>query len=501
MGKLKTTVQWYQTILNVVAGYHDVPVNGNHNDRATQRAMQDFQHQYGLEVSGVLNTRSNLALRHIALQWVYREFINGRPGWRGDDLDAHVQAFQADYGLVVDGDVGPATMSKMTEVLSGTIPIPWKPFRPKRMKKPFLTVSAATRNEVVDKEVELDPESTGGLDALPIGGDDRVAQTNTKLEPNRWLCLFNVRRTRTEVLVQWQHGSAVVTESQKASERVWVLGGSGCLISPRHVLTAAHVLSQFGSGGFDFSRPRVRLDGVEARVSPGFNGVYSRMAPKVLREPYGSMASTKLLSQSRYASVLNKKVVAFNERFDYALIDLGQNVANLSPTYTRRFFHGGKRRRETVQNPRLGFWGENPDYRIRATTPAELQGRTIHTIGYPVRRPEVDTRPKRMWMQWRATGKVDKRLGPKLPGNDEYAFFHDADISNGHSGSPMWIEEQDGGKRVRTMVGIVVKENAKARCNVGYAFTDELLRWIEAQDRKSFRYKGGQLTVKTTKKT
>jgi len=98
------------------------------------------------------------------------------------------------------------------------------------------------------------------------------------------------------------------------------------------------------------------------------------------------------------------------------------------------------------RNGPISFNPAQQSVNSRLRGPAQLQGLTIHTIGYPTDKPEVRTRPKRKWMQWRAVGKVDNEPKHDRPGHDAYEFYHDADTSNGQSGSPMRIEEQDGKK-------------------------------------------------------
>lgn len=129
---VQQTVRWYQTVLKKAAGYN-VPINGNHNDAITREALRKFQRKHRLKVTGYLEVDSNLALRQIALQKIYRKTIPNPIGKRGEVLTKYLIKFQEDNGLVPDGQLGPLTMEKMVTALlkKRTRPKPPKPPEPK----------------------------------------------------------------------------------------------------------------------------------------------------------------------------------------------------------------------------------------------------------------------------------------------------------------------------------------------------------------------------------
>src|SRR6202008_4502496 len=98
--------------------------------------------------------------------------------------------------------------------------------------------------------------------------------------------------------------------------------------------------------------------------------------------------------------------IAFSSA-DYALIELPQAIDQLSPIQTSRFMLDGKWHKEERRLPALEYWGSDPGrFKIKATTPQQLDGHEIRTLGYPRNQPDVHTRMRKDWQQWLATGRV-----------------------------------------------------------------------------------------------
>jgi len=113
----KEKVKWYQTILQVAAGYPQVPINGNHNDPITREVLLDFQNQYSLKKTGYLEVDSNLALTQMAIEYVNKQPIPNTHGKRSNLLMGAIKKFQQQNGLMTDGKVGQNTRDKMIEAL------------------------------------------------------------------------------------------------------------------------------------------------------------------------------------------------------------------------------------------------------------------------------------------------------------------------------------------------------------------------------------------------
>ncbi len=103
-------------MLQIVAGYEEVPINGDHNDPVTKSALSDFQKKNKLKETGYLEVDSNLALTQLALEWILQIEIQIPLGSRGNIAD-FIKDFQKNYGLTADGKVGPVTQTKMIDAL------------------------------------------------------------------------------------------------------------------------------------------------------------------------------------------------------------------------------------------------------------------------------------------------------------------------------------------------------------------------------------------------
>ena len=187
------------------------------------------------------------------------------------------------------------------------------------------------------------------------------------------------------------------------------------------------------------------------------------------------------------------------DSLDFALIEFPQPIDSQSPVQTRRSFLNGKWQTQSQKLPPLGYWGarEFERFEIRATTPAQLDGLEIRTIGYPSKRPHVDTKPRKTWMQWMAKGVVDNARSRSA--TDPFLFVHTADTTSSQSGSPMWTVSRSGDKEICSLVGIVtsvytIKNGPEYHRAV--AMTDGVLQTIQQWAPKTFDYSGGRLTVK-----
>ncbi len=476
--KLQNTVRWYQSVLIVAGGYVDVPINGNHNDSKTRQALREFQDAWGMEATGFLTVASNVALTQLGLHWIYRRGLPSSLGKKTDALTALIKEFQDDYGFAVDGDVGPITMKAMTEVLTAAKPSPFVPFKRELMDRPYLG-EGSEEAEALGAQGEA--VGTPGV----IGDDDRDIVSNTIAAPHRWMCLFN---TGNEVQHLNYTGRAI---TKRSGDFLWSVGGSGLLISPRHILTAAHVVDNY-----DEKSREVTIDGTPGRytkhfvattvkVSPGHNGQF---IVKKFREPYGTASTTKYKVSSRY-NVINNSSTILDDFEDFALIELAKPIDKLAPVQVRKFLIKGKIHEDRKQLPELQYWGATAGYVIEAVETKDLQGKAVETAGYP----EKGTQLGRCWRQHLAKGVIDNTLNSRNP-NPSLLLYHTADTTNSQSGSPLWITVLRKGKPVRQCVGIVVQAPAKTY-NMALALTDRVLKQIHAWAPKTFDYQDGRLRV------
>jgi V8-like Glu-specific endopeptidase len=248
--------------------------------------------------------------------------------------------------------------------------------------------------EVTATHHELAEEETG-----VIGSDNRVRVTPTTGVPFRWICRVDVKGNR---------------DSQPG-------GGTGVLISDRHVLTAAHVVYEAAQNMQNYS----------IEVKPALDWA---------DEPFGSYSvSDKPKLPANYHPDNDDHL-----DWDYALLKLSDPVS-------KKLCHWGSP--QCGQNSMF----ERPD-------PAHLNGKAVITAGYP-----GSSGGKKMMQAAGILHSVQQQ---------RRTMGITADTTKGQSGSPIWIDE--GGKS--KLVGIAV--GASGQSNFAVRVTRELIRqlrtWIAA---------------------
>lgn len=239
--------------------------------------------------------------------------------------------------------------------------------------------------------------------------DERQRVYDTWAVPYRWICSIDV--------------------TYPGADRDRMGRGSGVLVGPRHVLTAAHCIY----------RTRDGASPVALSVVPGRNG---------RTDPIGRTNAVSYSVSSAYLSdweVGGRRIPGprENSRFDIGLVTLERNIADV--VYNR------------ARDPRpYGHWGhvhEGHLTYLRGLDAAFLNGKPVMVAGYPgdwcgdvpFRRETCDQEKDLATVPFAGPGTVS--IDPRQPG----VLEHTADTHRAQSGSPVWMRFQDG---TRYLVGI-----------------------------------------------
>ena len=225
--------------------------------------------------------------------------------------------------------------------------------------------------------------------------DGRVRVNPTTQVPYRWVCSLDVTRGSTSYR------------------------GSGLLVGPRQVLTAAH--NVYDAEG---NRPDSLV------VVPARN---------VGEQPFGRFEAVAFTTSSRY--ITNPTP---GTRFDVALVTLGADASAV--------------RSRAIGGAALGHWGHatlGQGTNLRPMTAAFLTGKDVVVCGYPgdmCNGHRCD--PAVGWRKGEQSNSMWSHFGPaRFHAGAPGAVVYSADTAKGQSGSPVWIRFSDG---TRSLVGVHV---------------------------------------------
>lgn len=213
----------------------------------------------------------------------------------------------------------------------------------------------------------------------------------------------------------------------------WI--GTGTLVGPRTVLTAAHNLLGAAPG--------------DLRVTPGRDGV---------RAPFGTAVASAFLYWHRGYSEADERTVR-----DLAIVRLASPL------------------------PRADVWTAAPTRSRTDTTGRSISGEplpvragvlSVNLSGYPVDKCGSASAPLRcgstQWRSYNSTVRIAAGL-----------LHHLNDTKPGHSGSPVWVRRHPS-RGGRVLVGVhVARHDVQGRTvsNTAVRLTPAMVRWIVANTR------------------
>lgn len=273
-----------------------------------------------------------------------------------------------------------------------------------------------------------------------IGGrDERTRVTDTRAVPFRWICSIAVQRRITTAATERKTGLAPA--------------GSGLLISPRHVLTAAHLLR--GVKKDDRGGITERHEAQLVAVTPGRDGEAA---------PFGAIEATSWTMHPKWDPE------ASSSHFDHAVITLKEAV--------------GDRTFKDLASKPLSFWGSATDGantsldNLPSAAARRLVGARVVTAGYP------SHANAQMWCAAGTLSSGSPQQDAVLKGGgrvEDWArrartISVTADASEGQSGSPVWVVH-DGS---RYLVGILVSigKNYNQALNLSSDVVRQIQGWI-----------------------
>jgi V8-like Glu-specific endopeptidase len=302
------------------------------------------------------------------------------------------------------------------------------------------------------------PAKTNGLDhEIVLGTDERRRVGTTEKPPFRWICSLEVEFPEPVInaLGVLEHIGKRWQELPTGDKGC----GSGLLISPNEVLTASHVLMGFKivpgrKPGEDMLQPVLAS---RVRVIPGRND-HHHAAP----HPFGIWTANKVQVNPIFKKRLSGNPEAITKNSILAALPFDVGIVELKAKITRYS------NRRMQLGDKVGWWGKDSVFRILPVS--EQQRKTLtryvaHIGGFP-----GDKGPLPCSVPYTSSGAI-LTAAPKIGGRRLDLLLYQADTSAGMSGSPVWIENQQGHKYLVGVHSSFSTYQADQQVNIGALLT------------------------------
>ena len=296
--------------------------------------------------------------------------------------------------------------------------------------------------------------------------DERKQVENTTRSPFRWICSLEVEFPEP---VLYPLGTLEHPGKNWKNLKPTTKGcGSGLLISPKHILTASHVIAglkvvkNIKTGKQVFKMVRAK----KVVAIPGRNEEHSRNP-----RPFGIFNSKKIFVSPGFQSALELPVFQLTKAQVRHALASDYGVIELQETSKHEFMLPGHT---------TGWWRKSPNFHIQPVNrklQALLQNGKVNICGFP---GEKGITPcSTMWTSFDKIIKVFPKSREKI----ENLIFYQADTSAGMSGSPVWIKDKKGNHFLVAVHSSFLdfynqKTKKKRKVNVGALMTTEAIQQL-----------------------
>ncbi|PSR11381.1 MAG: hypothetical protein DA408_07330 [Bacteroidetes bacterium] len=307
------------------------------------------------------------------------------------------------------------------------------------------------------------PTKTTGPDhEIVLGTDERRRVNTTQKPPFRWICSLEVEFPEPVI-----NALGVLEHRDKRWEELPTGDkgcGSGLLISSKKVLTASHVLMGFKivpgrKSGEQMLQPVLAS---RVRVIPGRNDHHHAAPP-----PFGVWTAHKVHVNPIFKKRLSGSPEAITKNSVLAALPFDVGMVELKAKITR---HSNRR---LQLGDKIGWWGKDPAFRILPVSAQRQKTLTrylAHIGGFP-----GDKGPLPCSVPYTSRGAI-LTAAPTISGRRLDLLLYQADTSAGMSGSPVWIENQQGHKYLVGVHSSFSTYQADQQVNIGALLTPPLMQ-------------------------